>query len=77
MTPSQLLFHRRAESIVVESLTAFRVVVLHGPRQAGKTTLARLIADRLRATYKTMDDDAERAAARADPDGYVAAHENH
>lgn len=66
------LVRRQVESIVVESLGSFRAVVLHGPRQAGKSTLARLIADRLGAIYTTMDDDAERGAAQADPDGYVA-----
>ncbi|HEX6232290.1 MAG TPA: ATP-binding protein [Jiangellaceae bacterium] len=74
METGQQLVQRHAEKIVVESLGAFRAVVLHGPRQAGKTTLARLIANRLGVTYTTMDDDAERAAAQADPDGYVAAY---
>lgn len=65
---------RRAERTIVDSLGAFRAAVLHGPRQAGKTTLARHIAAQLGASYKTMDNDAERTAASADPDGYVAAH---
>lgn len=52
-------------------MDAFREVVLHGPRQAGKTTLARLIAERRGAVYRTMDDDAERAAATANPAGYL------
>jgi predicted AAA+ superfamily ATPase len=73
VTPSDVLIHRHAERILAESLNAFRVVVLHGPRQAGKTTLARLIAERQGAAYRTMDDDAERAAAGADPEGYIAA----
>lgn len=74
MDTDRHLVQRQAEGIVADSLHVFRVVVLHGPRQAGKTTLARLIASRLGATYKTMDDDAERAAAYADPDGYLAAY---
>jgi uncharacterized protein len=70
---SHQLIHRRAEDVLVESMDAFRAVVLHGPRQAGKTTVARLIAERRGAAYRTMDDDAERAAASADPAGYIDA----
>ncbi len=49
------------------------VVVVSGPRQAGKSTLAReLIADRHTATYHTLDDITLLDAARRDPQGFVA-----
>lgn len=50
------------------------VVLLQGPRQAGKTTLARSLAAREGSSreYRTLDDGTELAAAAADPDGYVA-----
>jgi len=47
------------------------VVCLLGPRQCGKTTLARMLEPR--HTYITFDDDAALAFARADPTGFVAA----
>ncbi|MFN8224466.1 MAG: ATP-binding protein [Gaiellales bacterium] len=48
-------------------------MVLHGPRQAGKSTLARLIADRLGGDYVTFDRAAELEAALADPKPYLDA----
>jgi predicted AAA+ superfamily ATPase len=50
-----------------------RVVALLGPRQAGKSTLARkLAAGDLRADYLTLDDEDVRSLALADPRGFVA-----
>jgi len=48
------------------------VVLIHGPRQCGKTTLSRFIGDEEGFSYFTFDDDVQRAAAQADPVGYVA-----
>lgn len=48
-------------------------VFLAGPRQAGKSTLARHIGDTHRpARYLTLDDAATRKAASDDPTGFVA-----
>lgn len=50
------------------------VVVIHGPRQSGKTTLARMIAgERPPRRYLTFDDATTLAAAVADPAGFIAA----
>lgn len=57
---------------VNEALDSFRVVVLHGARQCGKSTLARLVADQRGGTYTSLDDDAARQAALADPKGFLA-----
>lgn len=57
---------------IVEALADSPVVLLHGPRQCGKTTLARLVGDEAGFAYFTFDDDVQRAAAQTDPIGYVA-----
>ena len=56
---------------IAESLDHFRVTVLHGARQCGKSTLARLVADERQGTYTSLDDDAARQAALADPQGFL------
>ena len=64
---------RRACEQAREYLGVFRVVVLDGPRQSGKTTILReLTADRERRLV-SFDDPVELAAATADPSGYLAA----
>ena len=43
-----------------------------GPRQCGKTTLAKRVGKRLGFEYVNLDDDAARRAAQDDPAGFVA-----
>jgi hypothetical protein len=47
------------------------VVLLHGPRQCGKTTLAQVVGAARGFTYYTFDDAVTLAAATADPVGFV------
>ena len=47
-------------------------MLIHGPRQSGKTTLARTVGEALGYRYVSFDDDATRTAAKADPIGFVA-----
>lgn len=61
---------RHVQSKISTALQDTRVVLLVGPRQAGKTTLARLHAHSDRP-YLTLDDPATLSAARADPTGFV------
>jgi len=49
------------------------VVVIVGPRQCGKSTLAALVASARDARQVTLDDAGPRAAANADPTGFVEA----
>ena len=53
------------------ALDAFRVVVLHGARQCGKTTLARAATERRNGSYVSLDDDAVRLAALEDPHAFL------
>ena len=55
-----------------EALADTPVVLVHGPRQCGKTTLARAVGDAAGYGYRTFDDDTLRAAAETDPVGFVA-----
>ncbi|WP_036772318.1 ATP-binding protein [Polaromonas glacialis] len=68
--PSSAAITRRVQGKIATALQDTRVVLLVGPRQAGKTTLARLYATRDRP-YLTLDDPATLAAARSDPTGFV------
>lgn len=55
-----------------EALGDTPVVLVHGPRQSGKTTLACRVGERRGHRYYSFDDDVVRAAAEADPIGFVA-----
>jgi predicted AAA+ superfamily ATPase len=61
---------RFAEARIREALKDTPVVALNGPRQSGKTTLARFVAENDR-TYLTLDDATTLEAARSDPAGFV------
>jgi predicted AAA+ superfamily ATPase len=63
---------RLAESALTEALSDTPVVIVHGPRQCGKTTLAKQVGERLGFAYLNLDDDAARRAAQDDPAGFVA-----
>jgi predicted AAA+ superfamily ATPase len=64
------LVDRKAFPLVEVALADTRVVLISGPRQAGKTTLARMFADSDRP-YITLDDAGTLNAAKADPTGFI------
>jgi predicted AAA+ superfamily ATPase len=64
---------RSALGLVVESLADFRVTVLNGARQAGKTTLVRQVHATRGGSLVTLDDEDVRRAAIDDPAGFVTA----
>jgi len=55
-----------------EALADSPVVLIHGPRQSGKTTLARHHGEERGYRYYSFDDEAVRSAADDDPAGFVA-----
>jgi len=64
-------YSRLIESRVAESLTDTPVVLIAGPRQAGKTTLARRVANEQGMHYLTLDDELVLLAAKEDPVGMI------
>lgn len=74
LRPEGPLVPRRALVLAAESLRDFRVVLIHGARQVGKTTLALEIAGSHGARFVTLDDSDERAAAAIDPQTFLQAH---
>jgi uncharacterized protein len=56
-----------------EALADTPVVLIHGPRQSGKTTLARAVGERRGYRYFSFDSEALRQTALQDPVGFVAA----
>lgn len=65
------LLPRRIEPRIAEALLDTPVVLLAGPRQAGKTTLVRHIAAQQGLRYLTLDDGLTLLSAREDPVGMV------
>ena len=65
------LFPRRIEPRIAEALLDTPVVLLAGPRQAGKTTLVRQIVEQQGLRYLTMDDELTLLSAREDPVGMI------
>ena len=71
------LYRRLAEPALITALVDTPVVLIHGPRQCGKTTLALQVGKRRHYRYYTFDDAATLAAARADITGFVSRLEKH
>ncbi len=65
------MYPRKLQPLIEELLALFRVLYLTGPRQSGKTTLARSVAGHLNMGYITLDDQTTRASATSDPHGFI------
>jgi len=67
------MIRRNVSAALLEALADNPVVLLHGARQTGKSTLAEWLASGEHpARYLTLDDAAVLAAARGDPSGFIA-----
>ncbi len=65
------IYSRLVEPRINEALAGTPVVLIHGPRQCGKTTLAQMVGEARGYAYFSFDDDVVLAAAQADPVGFV------
>jgi len=66
------LYPRFVEAALADAIQDTPVVLIHGPRQCGKTTLAQMFGKANSYAYFSFDDDVVAAAARVDPAGFVA-----
>lgn len=64
-------FPRYLAARLREALADTPAVLIHGPRQSGKTTLTRVVGEPRGYRYVSFDDEAVRRAAAADPIGFV------
>lgn len=65
-------YPRLVQRLLDEAIRDSPVVLIHGPRQSGKTTLARTFLEPLGYTYYSFDTESMLNAASADPEGFVA-----
>ena len=70
MDDTQSLYPRLIEARIAEAMSDTPVVLVAGPRQAGKTTLVRQMAVQ-GARYLTLDDELTLLAAKEDPVGMI------
>ena len=71
MQQKPTIYARSLQPVLEDLLGEFRIVYLTGPRQTGKTTLARLVAQDRGLEYITLDDQAILASVQSDPHGFV------
>ena len=71
LIPGDGPLHRLAQASLETCLADTPVVLVQGPRQCGKTTLARTVAEPLGYGYATFDDGNLARSARQDPLGFV------
>ncbi len=70
-----MIFHkilpRRSETLLNQAIQHVPIVLIHGPRQCGKTTLAQIVGGSLNYSYHSFDDPQIRESAQSDPVGFI------
>lgn len=69
---AEALHPRLAEAALDRALADTPVVLIHGPRQSGKTTLAKAVGEGRGYAYFSFDDAVALEAATTDPVGFIA-----
>ncbi|MCY4160222.1 MAG: ATP-binding protein [Bacteroidetes bacterium] len=69
--PHQRIIPRSSESLLAEVIEDTPIALIHGPRQCGKTTLAKKVGLPLGYSYYTFDDKDTLEYAQDDPRGFV------
>lgn len=69
--PNSSYYPRFSEGILKEAIEDSPVVLIHGSRQCGKTTMAKHVGKKLGYHYITFDDETQKKAAQLDPSGFV------
>lgn len=64
-------YTRHSEQLLIEALDDSPAVLIHGPRQSGKTTLAQTVGGRRGYEYISFDNSVPRRGAQEDPVGFV------
>jgi predicted AAA+ superfamily ATPase len=65
------MYHRYTASVLLEALQDSPVILIHGSRQCGKTTLAQSIGEQHGYHYISFDDNNQLQAAKTDPVGFI------
>jgi len=66
-----MYIRRNITPLIYELLKDFRIISINGPRQSGKTTLSKEIANELEMDYYTFDNEATRLTAQINPIPFI------
>ena len=66
-----IYYPRFSEILLKEAIQDSPVILIHGPRQCGKTTLAKHCGKSTHHEYITFDDETYKNAAQTDPIGFI------
>lgn len=66
-----MYIHRYLEKEILQTHKTFKVLYVGGPRQVGKTTILKHLAEKLHVRYVSLDDISVRQIAKADPKLFI------
>lgn len=66
------MYQRNIGQALEQALADTRAVLVTGPRQSGKSTLVRAVAERRGGRYVSLDDETALASAKADPAAFLS-----